>query len=518
MNDYMQTSRMLDANRKDEFFNKGYKKRYFFPHEIYYLPKCTSEGFFFANRICNISNPNSLWEIILYAWGDIIDEFPEELFFDNDIIWHQQHFGKPGQIAAANLIIDGDKLYTLDRMSDIVQRIYIRKEYRTRINSCFKYWHHMLLNGILNFAVENNLENIYSPSADFLMEEFYNGIIKPKVDRRLFDRIYDRDVKMHFDVDKENGMWVIDVRKHRYKLIIPEKRETILKDDKKIICVFHDIERGLGSLGVEPELVKSTDNDAVKTLKNVLRIEKALNVKTTYNVVGSFLNEVRESIEKDGHCIAFHSYNHQISRQPVTNYMCDESDILALISRLGYKVTYRVNLVRRLLSLPPACYQPISSISRKVVNKLRILLSQPPVINQLAACRNVDWRIKGYRHYQPKLTSEVSDKDLCYYNFEWIAIDEKTPGVKPTLQNRVVKIPVFSFDYEMFKHNVSHETWEKRVIERIKQSNFTAIGLHDCYANYWLSNYSQLLGKISSLGQLKTFDEVADQVFLSHSI
>jgi hypothetical protein len=69
----------------------------------------------------------------------------------------------------------------------------------------------MLLNSILNFAVENNLTCIYSPSADFLIEKFYNGGMKPKVDRRYFDRIYDRDVKMHFDVDLKDGMWIIDV-------------------------------------------------------------------------------------------------------------------------------------------------------------------------------------------------------------------------------------------------------------------------------------------------------------------
>lgn len=516
MNDFMQTLRIIDENRKNEFFDKGYKKRYFFPHEIYYLPRCGPEGFFFANRMWNISNPNSLWEIILYAWGDITDEFPEELFFDNDIIWHQEHFGKPGQIATANLIVDGDKLYTLEHVSDIVQRIHIQKKYRTRIDKCFGHWHHMLLNSILNFAVENDLTRIYSPSADFLIEKFYNGRMKPKVARKYFDRIYDRDVKMHFDADRKDGMWVIDVEKNRCKLIIPEKRETIVKNDKKIICLFHDIERGL--VETAPESVETTPELIEGTLKNILHIEKEANVKTTYNVVGSILNEVRESIEKDGHCIAFHSYDHQISRQPVTNYLCDETAMMTLISKIAYKVTYCVNLVRRLLSLPPASYQPISVINRKVVNKVRTLLSLPPITNQFAECRNIDWRIKGYRHYQPKITSGESDHDLCYYNFEWIAIDDETPGTNPTLQNRVVKIPVFCDDSEMYKQNVSYETWEKTVIDRIRQSNFTAIGLHGSYANYWLPYYSNLIKKISFFGELKTFNEVADQVFWSHSV
>ncbi len=513
----MQTNRIIDEDRKEEFFKKGYKKRYFFPHETYYLPRCGLDGFRLSNRMWNISNPNSLWEIILYARGDSINKFPKELFFDNDIIWHQEHFGKPGQIATANLILNGENLYTLEHVSDLVQRIYLRKEYRTSVYRYFGYWHHMLLNSILNFAVENNHTCIYSPSSDFLIEEINNGRIQPKVDRRYFDRIYDRDVKMHFDVDLKDGMWVIDVRKNRHKLIIPEKRETIVKDDKKTICVFHDLERGLANTGVDPVFAESADIDAARTLKNILSIEKELNVKATYNVVGSFLNEVRASIEKDGHCIAYHSYNHQISRQPVTNYK-GEAAILSPISEVGYKVTYCINIIRRLLSLAPVSYQPISKIYRNVVNKVRKQLLLPPVFNQLSECRSVDYRIKGYRPYQPKATFEVSDNDLCYYNFEWIAIDEKTPGARPILQNRVVKIPVFSDDYETYKHNLPYEAWEHKVIERIKQSNFVALGLHDCYASYWLSHYSQFLEKISSLGQLKTFDEVANLVFWTNAI
>ena len=174
--------------------------------------------------------------------------------------------------------------------------------------------------------------------------------------------------------------------------------------------------------------------------------------------------------------------------------------------------------LRRLLLLSPVIYPPIPVIYRKIVNKLRKLLLLPIVINQFAACRNIGWRIKGYRHYKPSLNSEMNDKDLCYYNFEWIAIDEKTPGAKPILQNRVVKIPVFSDGSEMYKHNVPYDIWETTVIDRIKQSNFSVIGLHGSYANYWLAQYSEFLEKICSLGKLKTLNEVADQVFLSHSI
>ena len=110
MNDYSISSRVIDGDRKEEFFNKGYKRRYFLPHEIYYIPKCGVDGLKEANRMWYISNPNFLWEIILYASESSTAEFPKELFFDEDIVWHQQHLGKIGQIATANLIVEGEKL------------------------------------------------------------------------------------------------------------------------------------------------------------------------------------------------------------------------------------------------------------------------------------------------------------------------------------------------------------------------------------------------------------------------
>ncbi|MCP4351811.1 MAG: hypothetical protein GY795_40635 [Desulfobacterales bacterium] len=85
MNDFMQTLRIIDENRKDEFFNKGYKKRYFFPHEVYYLPRCGPEGFFFANRMWNISNPNSLWEIIP-SIKDAVYEVGGEFLYEHNIV------------------------------------------------------------------------------------------------------------------------------------------------------------------------------------------------------------------------------------------------------------------------------------------------------------------------------------------------------------------------------------------------------------------------------------------------
>lgn len=65
----------------------------------------------------------------------VFDEFPEELFFDNDIVWHQQQLGKIGQVSTSNLTLDGNDLYSMVHVSDLVQRISRRREFKTRIEN-----------------------------------------------------------------------------------------------------------------------------------------------------------------------------------------------------------------------------------------------------------------------------------------------------------------------------------------------------------------------------------------------
>ena len=125
--------------------------------------------------------------------------------------------------------------------------------------------------------------------------------------------------------------------------------------DGKIVCVCHDIERGFGHVETDPDLAALADKTGPNNLLKMLRIENELGVKATYNVVGCFMNEVRAIIEADGHCVAFHSYDHKINT------------------------------------------------------------------DQLAYCREIDYRIKGYRATQSKITAELTDENLCFHNFEWLA-------------------------------------------------------------------------------------------------
>ena len=48
-------------------------------------------------------------ELVLYATGRHLDGLPPELFFDDDIVWHQRQLGLPGQIATADVVVSGQR-------------------------------------------------------------------------------------------------------------------------------------------------------------------------------------------------------------------------------------------------------------------------------------------------------------------------------------------------------------------------------------------------------------------------
>ena len=314
------TFREASSDKIDEFLNKGFKRRQFFPHRTYCVAKAGPDGLMMARQMCKENNPNKLWEVILYAQGEMLDKFPKELFFDDDLIWHQQQFGKAAQVATANLVKKGRDLYGMMYLSDLVQRKSRIREYKAKINDRFAGWVHMLLNSIMNFAYENNIEVFYSPSADLAIK---NTDPSRVVKRELFDRVYDRTILKRFKVTKKGQWWAIDIRKNIDKIAILEKKDEI-SELGKTICLCHDIERGLGHKGINPDFANSVDKSSQKALDIMLAIEEKAGLKATYNVLGSFFHDVRQKIEEKGHCIAFHSYDHgfrgQLSRCRKVDY------------------------------------------------------------------------------------------------------------------------------------------------------------------------------------------------------
>lgn len=457
----------ISMNQKAEAFSKGYRKRDFIPHQAYFLPKCGPDGYQQAKSMGKQTYVNACWEILLYAISPVIDEFHTDLFFDSDILYHEQQFGRMGHIATVNLYIDQDRMYTNCHQSDLVQRISRRRDLKTRVEKVFAGWNSMLWNAILTFAQNKNLKEVYSPTADFARVHTDK---KRVVQRELFDRIYDRDVNRLFNPVKQGDWWRVDVEKHRHQIIQASCKKT-MQPKGKTICICHDVERGLGHLDVDPPFAHHANATAPLHLSRMLKIEHEAGIKTSYNVVGSFLGEVKEPITEEGHCLAFHSYNHEVGTRP-------------------------------------------SNFFQKMVSKYW----EPQGPPQLKPCREVDGRLKGYRPPQSRMTSELRAENLCHYNFEWLAssvssIQSKTPMMK----NRIVYIPIHFDDFPLYRHGISYDDWEKKALECIEASEFVSFGLHDCYGEFWLPHYQKFIEKVKQLGQVKTFDEIASEVILASS-
>jgi len=231
----MNTFLEFSLDQKAEALSKGYKERYFFPHQVHFLPKCGPDGFRMTKRLFKNADINSCWEGVLFAMSPVLDEFPKELFFDPDIMYHQQQFGKPGQIATVNLFIDDDRLYTMVHQSDLVQRIPRRREWKTRIENRFKGWNLMLWNAILNFALSRGLKQVFSPTADFAMK---NTACLRTVQPEMFDRIYNRDVNKLFSTVKKATGGVLTSKRIGTEFFSAGQRMRLLREGKSSVSVM----------------------------------------------------------------------------------------------------------------------------------------------------------------------------------------------------------------------------------------------------------------------------------------
>jgi len=152
---------------------------------------------------------------------------------------------------------------------------------------------------------------------------------------------------------------------------------------------------------------------------------------------------------------------------------------------------------------------------------------------QLPRCREVDLQVRGYRTPNSRITPELTDYSLSYYNFEWLAsglhsLLRDCPGIDyerlPTgferlapngcgLQNGIVKIPVLTDDHLIATGQMDYEEWSRRLLETARNSAILSFGLHDCYARFWIDSYAELLDALSGIGRFVTADELCDITF-----
>jgi hypothetical protein len=300
-----------------------------------------------------------------------------------------------------------------------------------------------------------------------------------KVQRELFERVYDRAVSQYWSATREGDWWVLDVGANRDRMVVPESAENAIGEDKTI-CISHDIERGSGHLGVDAHRARLADRMAEGALTETLACEEAMGLKTTYNVVGRFFDQVRAPIERGGHCLAFHSYNHRL--------------------RTWWPITKHYHRIRHALGARMDRDDHLDDL------------------DQLHSCRLVDRRVRGFRPPQSAPSAEWSDYNLVYRNFEWCATSRQVLGSDtPVLQNGLVKIPIHFDEFPLYKAGTPFAEWERRALQMIECSRFIVFGLHDCYADLWLSHYPSLLKKIANRRVFKTLDQVANDTILAHA-
>ena len=302
--------RELDESHRDAFRALGCGARHpFFGHRIHYLPQAGPDGLRVAGWLCGVRNPDQLWEIVLHAQHAALDGFPPDLFMDEDVVWHQQHFGLPGHIAYAIVAVVGRDLFALAYVSDVVQRIGRRRELKTRVESRFRAWPRLLVNAVLAFAVERGLRRVFSPSAEAVWA--HTDPLRD-VQPGLFERIYDRTVTRSYLTQRAGRWWALDLAANRPRIVMPAVGAEQVQRGKSV-CICHDTERHWGHVREDPAFAERIREPSRRFLDEMLEIERSLGARTTYCVVGRFLPEVRELIAERGHSIAFHSYDHNLS-------------------------------------------------------------------------------------------------------------------------------------------------------------------------------------------------------------
>jgi hypothetical protein len=446
--------REVGADGLGAFTARGHRARSFFPHRAYFLRKAGPDALKLSGRMCGLREPESLWEVVLTAISPQVDEFPPDLFFDDDVVWHQQQLGIPGQVAFAYLAVGGDTMYGLNYVSDVVQRISRRREFKTRIEKVFQGWADMLLNSVLSLGQELGVRTFYSPTAELAL---CNTDRTRRVERELFNRVYDRTLTRLYAAEPQGSWWRINLEANRDRVVVPESR-LAAEPAGRTLCLCHDTERGRGHLDADPRFADEAERTSPASLREMLRIEAAFGLRATYNVVGELLAEVGGSIRNAGHCLAFHSFDHRVDA--------------------GRGVSH-----------------------------------------QLRRCRSADYRLKGYRAPQSKITAELDDYNLCFYNFDWFASSVPSLGfAAPRLENRVVKLPIRFDDYALYTGQQELEGWIRGAVTAVERSEFCAFSLHDCYAPFWLARYPALLDALLPLGRFVTGDQLAAEVFLRDAV
>lgn len=446
-------ARDLTNAARSAFVDAGHRGRHFFPHRVVRVRKGGVDGLKLARRMVGDVAPGDLRQIVLHALPPVLDELPADVFFDDDLVWHQQQFGLPGHVATASIAQQGDDLYVTTMVADVVQRISRRRELKTLIDNRFKGWPRLLVNAVLDLAIENGARRVLVAGSALAMTHTDRA---RDVQPPLFERVYDDSVGPPFHAAQASPWWVLGVDANTPVITRPEIVEVKVPD-RADVFVAHDIERGWGHVNVDPAFAAVADRQARPNLERMLESEARAGVRATYSIVGIVLDELAPEVRAAGHAVAFHSFDH------------------AEPGEGGWE-------------------------------------------NQLGPCRALDYRIKGYRPAQSRLSGELLDASLAFHNFEWLASSAHSLGhVEPHLDNGVVRIPILFDDFDLHR-GTPYDEWERAARAAIEmalvEERPAVFSLHDCYGDAWLPRYDDWLRTLAGYGRLGTLDELSAEMFL----
>jgi len=296
----------------EPFVAIGLRRAEFFDHSVAVIPKQYPATFLlFEQRGVSEAELKEgvFYQLNLYSTN--LSGFPDELFTDRTVNWHNQQLGEKGLIAAAGLYAQGSSLTISLLQSDLCQQIYrhgeLKRACKTQIGKRFGAWHRILFNAVLDFASDKDFSFIYTPTADWILSS-----TKKQVNPALFRRIYDSVVSPYERrrVTRARAeYWEIPVagNKDRVARLVLADVPHCETDPGTLICIFHDVEEN-----VDTEVSPS---ECRENLAEMLQIEKSIGVRATYNVLGMHFRPKRREIENSdpGHCLAFHSFNHDLN-------------------------------------------------------------------------------------------------------------------------------------------------------------------------------------------------------------
>ena len=488
----------ITSERKPEFVARGYKGKHFFPHRCCYLPYALPEQARLGAQLWDLSEHAELFSLLFYGDEQWVGKFPQDLFFDPDVMIHGEHHGRPGLVASAHLYVDRDCLYTDEHQSDLVQRIHLRRDHKSQIEKRFGTWHHMLLNSILHFAVMKGLREIHVPTSQRVVSRYIGREVRPD----LFVRLYDENIKRHYDANLNDDTWVIDVSHHKDKLVPLHPGSEPLAKPARTLCILHDLAASKPSA------------ETLDVLERTIETERACDTQATYNLPPDWIKTHQRPIEDAGHAVGFLGHlagPYRYLAKPAGA----EPVPMAMLSSLVWKIDY---WVRRILSIPAGRIPSATDCRSNAINAIRRAFGIRPVLDVLQTCRQAEYYVRGYRQTAYDSASGLTDEALSLNHFEWLITQGDIAPDKSMSEYGLFKFPVaISLDTDP-EGAVETSRLLKRIDSAFEKQDIVTLALPIDGQQGWVNMYPELLSTLQARASLKTIQSVVNAHRLAQSV